>query len=344
MRAAAPRPGRRAVLVGCLGAVAGLAGCTSSDGGAKGGPPRHVPTADELAAGRAVLSARALITELTALAAAVPGLAPALTPLVADHDAHLAALGTPVASPSASGASTSGATPGSSSPTASPTASGPAPTAAHLLASMLAAAEEALQDVAGTTPATAGLLARIAAARFVHADLVAAAARLAAPPEPAPPPSGSASPPTGSPATGVSPSGPTLAPATVSALSGLLTGEHAAVFAYGLVTARAPRGRAERARTLWQAHRARRDELETRLSAAGVEVPASEPAYDAGQPPTTADQVVALAAKVEDGLAAVAFAAVTATSGTTRAEVALDLVRAARRSASWTGGSTALPG
>jgi len=350
VRAVAPRPGRRALLLGCLGAVAGLAGCTS-DGGAKGGPPRHVPTPDELAAGRAVLSARALITELTALAVASPALAPVLTPLTADHTAHLAALGTPAASPSPSG---TGAPP---SPTASATASGPAPTPAHLVASVLAAATQALQDVTGTTPATAGLLGRIAAARFVHADLVAAAARLAAPPEPAPSPPAA-------PSTGASPSGPsasspstpaatagpssatgpTLAPATASALSRLLAGEHAAVFAYGLVTARAPRGRVERARALWQAHRARRDELEARLSAAGVDVPASEPAYDAGQPPTTADQVVALAAKVEDGLAAVAFAAVTATSGSARAEVALDLVRAARRSAAWTGESTALPG
>lgn len=130
----------------------------------------------------------------------------------------------------------------------------------------------------------------------------------------------------------------------VLAVSAILSGEHAAVFAYGLITARAQPTREGLARQLWAAHRIRRDELTRRLVAAGRSPVPAEPAYDLGQPPTTPAQVAALAARVEDGLAAVALRAVTGTTGAARLEAAGDLILAARRAATWRGTTVALPG
>jgi hypothetical protein len=235
------------------------------------------------------------------------------------------------------------------------------------------AAAQAIADVGLTSPGPAGLMARIAAARAVHADLLASAAGLAAPgelpalaPRPAASPSagaptvGSDSPttsapdsptagPTGSPAPARSPAAATaslrpLDPAATTALSALLSAEHAAVFAYGLLTARVADARRPAVRILWDAHRTRRDELEQRLADAGVTPPAALPAYDVGPSPGSTSALSALGARIEDAMAAAALSAVTGTTGEIRTEAAADLVHAARRASGWRGGSTALPG
>jgi hypothetical protein len=103
-----------------------------------------------------------------------------------------------------------------------------------------------------------------------------------------------------------------------------------------------PRPSASHWRSL-EAHRDRRDELERRLVAAGRLV-AAEPAYDLGKSPVTPAQLNALAARVEDGLAGVAFRTVTRAAGVVRQEAAADLLRAARRGATWRGTVVALPG
>jgi hypothetical protein len=306
-----------------------LTGCTSSGDG-KGGrdtpaatsPGPQVPSVDELAGTRAAVAARALLDRWTALGAGTPRLAALARQVVADHRAHLEALGAGVAAASAG-----------TSPGASPTSGSPA----TLVAAERTAAEEALRDLRVTTPATAGLLARMAAARVVHADLLAAAARLPAP--------GQVGLPTGAASSvGASPAATSLEGATAAALSTLLAGEHAAVFAYGLVTARVADAREPLARSLWQAHLARRDALEARLDAAGLAPAEAAPAYDVGTLPAGPADAVALAARVEDGLASVAFGAVTTTTGATRLEAAADLVIAARRAATWRAAPTALPG
>jgi len=384
---------RRTVLVGLALGLAGLpasglVACSPSGSSGTGSgattagvtaAPRR-PTPDEQAAVRAVLSARSLLAGWTAIAATAPRLATLAAAVIADHRAHLAALGLPEPAVSTTGSGSGSASPAGASTTgaASPPASGSAsvtvsepPTSSALVAAERAAAEEALGDVVATTPATAGLLARIGAARAVHADLLAAAVGLPAPsdlgpsagptsaaPTSATPTSATATPTasdssptsptgTGSPGTGTPATSGTVQPldgATAAALSSLLTGEHAAVFAYGLVTARLAPPRQAAARLLWTAHRIRRNALAERLVAAGLTPPEAAPAYDLGSPPVTPAQVVALAARVEDGLASVALVIVTTTTGPTRAEGAGELVAAARRAASWRGTPTPLPG
>jgi hypothetical protein len=218
-----------------------------------------------------------------------------------------------------------------------------------------AGAREALDDMIITTPATAGLLARLAAARAVHADLIAAAAGLPTPPEVAataglsadssPRPSADTTPDgSPSPAASASPAESRLDRDSADAISSLLAGEHAAVFAYGLIAARSPSGQKAQALRRWEAHRARRDALERRLVAARRTPVAAEPGYQLGPLPTTPAQVAALATRVEEGLAAVATQAVTASTGAVRLEAATDLVRAARTAAVWRGTAVPLPG
>ena len=371
-------PDRRTVLIATAVAAVGVlpAGC-SFGSGTNPPPTPRVPTPDELAARRAIASARALI-EAEGSLARDPLLAPLVRRFAADHQAHLGALGVAPAVASAAtasaatsaaatrGAATSAATssaatvPGASAPTT------PSVTPASAVRAEQAAAGEALADVPLTTAGVAGLLARIAATRAVHADLLAAAARLPVPGEPASTAPHASTPATAphastpataphasTPATRASSSAvptistPTTAPldpAAGAALSMLLAAEHAAVFGYGLITARADGARQVLARSLWLDHRVRRDQLQARLAAAGVTPPAARPAYDVGRPPVTPAQVAALAARVEDGMATVALSTVTTTSGPLRIEAALDLVHAARRSADWRGTPEPLPG
>jgi len=312
-----------------------VSGCTGpSDAGTA--PDGARPSADEAAAGRAVLAARSLLTTESRMSAG-PRVAAVVAAIADSHRAHLAALGLPDLNASPSGPPTSG-TPTSppagpatgTPPTTAPDPAGPATAPAVVVRRELAASGETLADVVRTTGATAGLLARIAAARAVHADLLAAAAGLPAPDRETLPPA--------------TPAGGPLDDETASGLSALLAGEHAAVFAYGLVTARAAPDREPLARTLWAAHRARRGELERRLVTAGRAPVAALPAYDVGRLPATPVQLAAFTATVEDGLARAALVAVTGTAGTVRSESAEALVRAARRAAAWRGAVDPLPG
>jgi hypothetical protein len=372
------QPSRRSVLA-LFGVSALLAsGCTRS--GTPKSPVKapRIPSPDELAAGRAAVTARTLLDQELLLAASRPDLSAVIGVLAIAHRAHLAALGVPLSAsasasiaPSASSAAAgrSGpsaapaslpapASPGGSSTSLSPAATGSlvagtsasVPTPADAIKAEATAAQEALADVEITTQGTAGLLSRIAASRLVDADLLAAAAKMPAPGEPVIPARATSSPtssPAGS-ATNSPDSSPTTSttrdPASTAGLSHLLEAEHAAVFAYGLITARVPEARRQAARALWLAHLARRDELERELTAAGVTPPAALPAYGVGAVPATPAQITGLAARVEERMATVALAIVTTTSGYVRNQAALDLVRAARRAANWRGTSVPLPG
>jgi hypothetical protein len=381
-------PRRRSVLALFGTSALLMAGCTRprTPDRPAGATPR-IPSPDELAAGRAATAAEALLDRESVLAASRLDLATVIRVVAVAHRAHLAALGIPASPISGSAPPISGSGSGSTSGSATPSGSSsstPIPTAPiDVIRAEAQAAQQALADVEITTSGTAGLLARIAASRMVNADLLAAAAKLPAPGEPAvrretspSPASGSpsssagnaaAGPTTGptvspslspslspglSPSLNVSPTGdlsgsspsPTLDPTASAGLSQLLEAEHAAVFAYGLITARIPDSRREATRALWLAHRARRDELERDLAAAGVTPPAALPAYSLGAVPVTPAQIAALAARVEEGMAAAALTTVIATTGRVRRHAALDLVRAARRATAWSGTSIPLPG
>jgi hypothetical protein len=325
-----------------LVAAAALAACTQEAPPAAS-RPRPTPTADDVAIARARASASRLAASAQDLAASAPELADVLTAVVADHRAHLAALGATASQPL------------SPSPSAS-RAGGP--DVRRTVSAETAAAQEALDDVRVVTPALAALLARIAAARATHADLLAGKAGLrlptalrtsssapqaAAPPSPVPLPGAAPAPlPPGSPpAAGQDEGG--LSGAAREALAALTAGEHAAVYAYGAVVALVASRERNRAREAWRWHRARRDVLEERLLAAGVQPPPAAPAYDLGRALSAAG-ATALAASVEDRLATLGARTVAATSGPDRSDAAEALVAGARRAAVWRGRGMSLPG
>ncbi|MGZ4604405.1 MAG: DUF4439 domain-containing protein, partial [Kineosporiaceae bacterium] len=152
-----------------------------------------------------------------------------------------------------------------------------------------------------------------------------------------------------SPSGGTQPTAPTgspaarLPPAGADALAALTSGEHAAVYAYGVVVARVAERDRARARQAWAWHLARRDVLEERLLAAGLRPPAAAPAYAIGPLPAPG-AVVTLAATVEDRIAALVVRAVATTTGADRADAAAALVAVARRAAAWRGRGASLPG
>ena len=257
-------------------------------------------------------------------------------------------------------------TPGTTSPSTTNPGT-PSPSAGKTAATALAKAEAsaartALRDCLAADGPFAVLLGRIAAARIVNADLINAAGhrkpngvlKPAAAPTPTPTATGPT--PTSS-AGGASPTATTpddVAPRTLrdpdspslTALDRFLAGEHAAVFAYPLIVARAADDRRELALTLWQEHRNTRDALAVQLQAAGVQPTVSEPAYAVGRPPTSAAKAAALATRVERGLAALAtdLLAAGAAADVYRTQGAAELVLAARRGASWSNRPEAFPG
>jgi len=318
---------------------AGSSGAGSAAGSSGSGAQAGSASTDLQAATRAARSARQLLTAASGTGRAA-GLAALLAKVAQDHQQHLERLGIalPTTDPSASGsaAATTPAASGSTTAAASgsPAATSPAaapaatlPSATTLAQGEAAAAQAALADVPLVSPGLAALLAQVAASRTVHADLITTAAGAAAP-DPVTVPA--------------APAG--LSAATTSAVNRLLAGEHAAVFAYGLVTARTNGSVKARARSMWRFHQGQRDVLEQALLTAGLRPPAAQPAYDLGATASADGSPASLAATVESGLAGIAVWAVSTTSGADRAWAANQLVAAARRTAAWTGRPLPFPG
>jgi len=359
-----------------------LAGCTSGQD-AGGATSDSSPDADEVAVERTIARSRGLLSALGTVDRSGSRWTKAVERVAAGHRAHLLLLNvtqesvTP--SPTGTGAAQdqTAAASGSAASPSGPTASGPtAPE--ELVTAQRDAARQALEDLSGTSAPVAVKLARIAAARAVQADLLAGAAGLAAPGDLVLP-TGGAGATDGSasrdlaatgagttPADGDAPvdadravsSGASTAPAstgptarsslpqtTLKALSTLLEGEHAAVFAYGTITARIPSSSRARAQELWNDHVHGREEIIRRIRAGGGRPPAASAAYGLGTEDLSRGAGVrALAADVEDGLASVAIDAVGQAEPSDRVWVAQFLVRAARDSARWSGDPPSLPG
>lgn len=316
--------------------------------------------------------------DLRALAQATAGRATSaadrrvLTRVVTDHGAHLEALGTttrPGAAGSASGVESSA---GSSAPASGTAAgaSGPVRTLAQLAAAERDAALTALADTPAASAPVAVLLARIAAARAVHADLLtpgpvsapsqvplespvtgatgatgsspgAVIPSATAPTATAGQASGSAAGASGAPSPGPAPDEPTRA-----AIAALVEGQHAAVFGYGVAVARLGTRDVAWARAAWQWHSRRRDAYSAALHQAGGRVPAARAAYDVGAAAAAgADEAegVALAGRIERGLLSTLLAAVAQVEGPWRAILARDAAEAARRLERWAGPVAALP-
>lgn len=81
----------------------------------------------------------------------------------------------------------------------------------------------------------------------------------------------------------------------------LLEAEHAAVYAYGVLGARLPDEPRTLARSAYDGHRARRDQLVARLVERGGDPEPPPPAYDVVV--SSPDQALALAVQLEEGLA-----------------------------------------
>jgi len=367
---------------GALAALTGsaLVGCRS---GAPAAAPPPTPTPDEVLRRRAVARIKGLQDAVTTVASPAT-LRAVLARQAAAYTAQLTALGEPPASAAPTGTATSAASPAPGGPTgttgsASGASSGSAspapvpPTPAGILAAQAAAATEALTDcLTARAPGMAVLLARLAAAHAAGADLLAAAARLPGPGEFVPGPAtagGTAGPTTaatgaggqasstgtGGPASltgGSRPASPPSAAGSasptatgqVAPLARLLQGEHAAVYAYGVVAAWVAPPQRDQAHADWDAHLGERDELVQVLTAAGVSAPAASAGYDLGTPPDGGPAAVRLAATVEGRLAALAAAVVGATADGARPVAAGVLVAAARRQVGWTSTLDALPG
>jgi hypothetical protein len=273
-------------------------------------PVRVAPNTTD---GQVLARARARTAALLASAIAA-GDRPGLDRVAADHRAHLVALG-------ASGTPSASAAPGGQP--------------AALMAAETGAAREAIADLVTVSAPVAVLLARIATSRAVHADLIAAAARLGRP--------GAVLAEPGVPSSGPSSTIEPLGPAARDALARLIAAEHAAVFAYGVITAWLPTGRRDEAGEVWASHRAARERYSQVLLAAGGRPPAARAAYQVGSVDDAVD-AAALAVKVENGILLAALAALAQVNDGWRTGPALDAVRAGRQVLRWGGTLAALPG
>ena len=158
---------------------------------------------------------------------------------------------------------------------------------------------------------------------------------------------------TGGLSVGVAGAGPTATPtattvlpeAAVAALQAVLAGEHAVVWAYGVLGPRTGEAREELARTLLLAHATVRDQLRALLVGAGATPVAAEPAYELPIDPTDPASAAELAAELEDRLCAVYADLVAATNRLNLRSLGVDnLATAARRVAQWRGSAPPLPG
>jgi hypothetical protein len=132
--------------------------------------------------------------------------------------------------------------------------------------------------------------------------------------------------------------------AELAALQAALAAEHAAVYGYGVVGGRIGTARQAEARTAYDAHRARRDDLARQVRALGGRPVAADAAY--ALPFTVSDpaDAVRLAARLEDGVAGVYADLVRTAAGERRRTAAGALRESAVRAARWRGGSVAFPG
>ncbi|AZM55868.1 DUF4439 domain-containing protein [Streptomyces sp. WAC 01529] len=130
----------------------------------------------------------------------------------------------------------------------------------------------------------------------------------------------------------------------LKAVQAALGAEHAAVYGYGVVGGRVGEGRRDEARTAYDAHRARRDELQRAVRDLGGEPQPADAAYALPFPVPDATAAARLAAELEDRVAGVYSDLVRASSGSRRGSAAGALREAAVRAARWRGGSVAFPG
>ncbi|MDR8415206.1 ferritin-like domain-containing protein [Nonomuraea sp. 3-1Str] len=111
-----------------------------------------------------------------------------------------------------------------------------------------------------------------------------------------------------------------------------LAAEHAAVFAYGLISARTSGTLRSKATRAFDAHRARRDQLRAFVTARGGRPAEAEPSYSLPLVPSTPTDAVRLAVQVETGVTAAYLELVAADDPALRKYAALAMQEAVARS------------
>ncbi|MEU5809687.1 ferritin-like domain-containing protein [Streptomyces sp. NPDC047718] len=137
---------------------------------------------------------------------------------------------------------------------------------------------------------------------------------------------------------------PSPANRALDAAQSALAAEHAAVYGYGVIGARAAAARANEAREAHGTHVARRDALVRAVRDLGGAPRAAEPAYALPYEVRTAADAERLAAEIEDRVAGAYSDLVRAADGRLRREAADALSAAAVRAARWRGVGVAFPG
>jgi hypothetical protein len=359
------RPARTTLLIPLLAVAFGSAACTPGDPDPAPIPTtRRAATVEELAQARAVQVVRGLLDDATEARPARPAQRSLASQLSRVHGQRLTALGAPPPSlgtdptPAPSVTATGTTTPAAGT---TPASTGRPVTLPALSLREARAAARVLADVPAVEPALATLLARLAAGLAVDADLLARSSSASVPGRVIADPGGVLPTPQATPTASGSESGRstgveagtsddtdvttiTMPAATRDALTQELDGEHAAVYAYGLIAGRLRGQNRERALAEYARHVELRDRLEAQLVVAGVDPPAAAAAYGIADVPDNRAEAAILAGRIESALAALAAQTVGATEGQDRAEAAARLVAAARRAAAWTGRPTALPG
>lgn len=299
---------RRSVLAGMAALlVVPAAGCTGSPAGRS--PGADGTDAEVLREARAATAG--LADRARAALAGQPDRGPWLRPALATHRAHLAALD------------------GGSTPTGGPPRRFPVPADGEVVLRRLAGAERAAArahwDLLGRgSPGVARLLASVAAAESVLA--AALGGRLDRPLPLAP---------TAAPARVSTPSPAPDTSEPTAALQAALAAEHAAVYGYGVVGARADAGLEPLARSALDAHRAARDWLAAELAARGRRPDPPAAGYLVPAPPGAAAGPAGLAVRLERRVGTAYADLVAAGSRPVRGPAAAALARTAVRAAQW---------
>jgi hypothetical protein len=131
---------------------------------------------------------------------------------------------------------------------------------------------------------------------------------------------------------------------SLDAVQAALAAEHAAIYGYGVAGARLRGDAQARARAAFDAHRARRDQLQALIRSRQGAPVAAAPAYALPFPVRTAADATRLATHLEESVAAVYADLVAAGDGATRRLAAYALQEAAVRAVRWRGRSTPFPG
>lgn len=128
-------------------------------------------------------------------------------------------------------------------------------------------------------------------------------------------------------------------------LAPVLAGEHAVVWAYGVLGPLLNDDDQDRARNLLVAHQRTRDALRVRILADGGDPPVAQPAYDLLLHPTDDATARAVAAQLESRLAAVYADLVAAAKTQPDRQTGVDgVATCAQRSTAWSGRGEAFPG